>query len=333
MQLNFEQIKSITQGAATVENSGGMVTFHRFTPEEETLYLQTQFRDKVYSAAGVQLEFSTDGDCLCLSIETAPATSRTYFSVDIFVNGGVYKRIQNFDEKALPTDYTQGVFPLGRFSEEIPLPSGEKTVRIVFPWSVKTQLCRMELKNATHITPCKKQKTLIMYGDSITNGYDAVFTSNSYAVRLADAMGAELFNKGIGGEIFCPSLAAIQCHPTPDYITVAYGTNDWGTAEQEDFKKRCKAFYANIAGNYPDAQIYAITPIWRRNYQEQRIFGDFFDVERTIRQVCKDYANIKVITGWELVPHAESNFADQRVHPNDKGFGYYFENLKKVLEI
>ncbi len=332
MRLDFEKIKSVTQGATYIDQQDGMVTFHRFNQEEEVLYSKTQFRDKVFSTAGVQMEFTTDGDCLCIGFETSPATSRKYFSMDIFVDGVVCKRIQNFEESALNVNYTEQIFPLGSFFEEISLKTGPKTVRIVFPWSVKTQLTHIEIKNATYVTPHKKNKVLVMYGDSITNGYDAVFTSDSYATRFADAIGAELFNKGIGGEIFFPALAVIKSHEAPDYITVAYGTNDWGTAEQGDFRKRCEAFFANLVSNYPTTAIFALTPIWRKNYKVKQQFGDFFDVEKGIREICSQYSNIKVLCGWDFIPHDEIYYADQRVHPNDQGFAWYFENLKKTFE-
>ncbi len=329
MQLDLEIIKSITQGAVYITQEDGLFTFHRFSREEEILYSTTEFRDKVYSTAGVQMEFVTDADSLYLGLETSPATSRTYFSADIFVDGAVCKRLQNFDEKALPANYTGENLPLGSISEEVSLGGGEKRVRIVFPWSVKAQLRQMRLENATYITPCKKSKTVIMYGDSITNGYDAVFVSNSYAVQFADALDAELFNKGIGGEIFFPELAAVESHCMPDLITVAYGTNDWRKRDQEDFKMRCEAFFASLAKNYPTVPIVAITPIWRKNYLLPQKFGDFFDVEKNIRKICSQYPNIKVISGWEFIPHDERYYADQRVHPNVGGFAWYAENLIK----
>lgn len=332
MQLRFEEIKSITQGAVYITEEDERITFHRFSKEEEILYSTTQFRDKVYSTAGVQLEFLTDADSLYLEVETSPATSRTYFSVDVFVDGAVRGCIRNFDENAVPSDYTGISFPLGRFLEDISLGNGEKRVRIVFPWSVKAQLCELRLGNATYVTPYKKRKTIFMYGDSITNGYDALFTSHSYAAKFADSLDAELYNKGIGGEVFFPELAQCKKPFSPDYITIAYGTNDWGKEEKEDFIQRCEAFFAALAKNYPDTEIVAITPIWRRNYLDYRVFGDFFDVERTICRVCAQYPNIKTIRGWELVPHDELYYADGRVHPNDKGFEQYYKNLKEKID-
>ena len=101
MQLNFEQIKSVTQGAVYITKEDEKITFHRFSREEEDLYAKTQFRDKIYSTAGVQMVFATDADSIYISVETAPATSRQYFSVDIFVDGEVRQHIQNFDENAV----------------------------------------------------------------------------------------------------------------------------------------------------------------------------------------------------------------------------------------
>ena len=332
MQLDFAQIKSITQGAASVEYSDGKYTFHRFHTLEEDLYAPTQFRDKVYSTAGVQMEFLTDATELFLDIETSTATSRTYFSVDIFVNGALWDRMQNFDDTIFEENYTEMNFPLGRYTKEISLGEGEKRVRIVFPWSTKTQLLEMQAKNATYIKPCPKDKALIMYGDSITNGYDAVYTSNSYAVRLADALDAELFNKGIGGEIFFPALATVKSHPSPALIIVAYGTNDWSKTEKADAQQRCKAFYANLVANYPSTNIVALTPVWRKNHSKIQKFGEFSHVAEMIKEICAEYPNIKVISGWELIPHDEMYYADRRVHPNDQGFDWYYRNLKEKID-
>lgn len=332
MKLDFEQIKSITQGASYVDGQDGLINFHRFTPAEEAVYINTQFEGRAFSSASIQLVFTTDGDRLNLSFETSATCSRTYFSVDIFVNGILCKHIQNFGENTLEENYTLTPHPLGAFSEEAELGKGNKTVRIVLPWSVRLQLREMEVENATYITPVPKNKKLIMYGDSITHGYDAVYPSNAYANRFADALGAELYNKAIGGEIFNPKLAACKNDICPDYITVAYGTNDWSTTEQDDFILRCTEFFRLLAQNNPDSAIYAITPIWRKDHVEERKFGDIADVEKSIRQICAQYANIRVIRGWELVPQDKAYYADQRLHPNDRGFAHYFENLKKEFD-
>ena len=44
------------------------------------------------------------------------------------------------------------------------------------------------------------------------------------------------------------------------------------------------------------------------------------------------FDNISVIDGFELVPPQENLFGDLSLHPNDSGFGYYFENLSKYIK-
>jgi len=331
MKLSFEQIRDITNGAETVAKGVDAVQFFRFSKAEQHLYSETENYRKVFSTAGVRMDFRTDGDSLYLKIKTSVATSRTYFSMDIIENGKYIGSIKNFDDEVCDSDYTQTEFPLGGFMGKFSLAEGDKHISIIFPWSVATEIEELEIKNSTYIIPVKSGKKVMVLGDSITQGYDAMYTNNAYAVKLRDVFDAEVYNKAIGGEVFFPELVNAQRGIAPDYITVAYGTNDWSMREQDDFKVRCNDFFSNLAKAYPKALIFSITPIWRSDYKGERKFGDFFDVEEYIKKVCSEYKNIKVISGYDLVPHNERMYADLRLHPNDNGFKYYRKNLKKEI--
>ena len=138
-------------------------------------------------------------------------------------------------------------------------------------------------------------------------------------------------NKAIGGEIFVPGLAELKLDFVPDYITVAYGTNDWSTTNGEDFYQNVKSFFGFLSKNYPESQIFAISPIWRLNFEDEKPFGDFFSVEKIIREVTAELENVSVISGFDLVGHDKMLFADLRLHPRDAGFKEYFENLSKKI--
>lgn len=69
----------------------------------------------------------------------------------------------------------------------------------------------------------------------------------------------------------------------------------WNKSKEEDFKNGCQTFFAALSKNYPKAQIFALTPIWRKNYRETRAFGDL------------------------------------RLHPNDSGFDHFFQNLHEQV--
>ena len=105
----------------------------------------------------------------------------------------------------------------------------DKNVRIVFPQFSALSLYEVELGEASFVSPQKPKKKMFFYGDSITQGYDAQYPSNKYTALTALALGVESFNKAIGGEVFQPGLAAAKSNFYPDYISVAYGTNDCAT--------------------------------------------------------------------------------------------------------
>lgn len=331
MKLTFEQIKSITQGAVNITEENGQINFFRFTEEEQKMYEGTDFYRKTFSTSGVQLNFRTDGDAINLKIETSPSTSRAFFSLDIFANGKLVDSCTNFNENNMPDDYLSAQFPHGIFINKTKLGSGDKVIRIVFPWSVVTKLIEFEIYNATYIEPVKKDKKLVIYGDSITQGYDALYSCNSYATRLGEQLNAEIYNKAIGGEVFFPELAT-ENNGNPDYVFVAYGTNDFSLREFSDFKDRCERFFSNLANNYRNSKIFAITPIWRADYDGPRKFGKFEDVFNTITEICSKYDNITVISGWDLVKHDINCYSDLRLHPNDEGFKHYAKNLAEKLK-
>ena len=175
------------------------------------------------------------------------------------------------------------------------------------------------------------KKKLLALGDSITQGYDAQRPSSRYTARLAEMLDAEEINKGIGGEIFFPELAKTREASTPDYITVAYGTNDWSKTEEADFPERCRAFYEALSRNYPDAKTFAITPIWRKDCTEATAFGSFENVEENIRNIVENFENITCVCGYVFVPQDEKYFADLRLHPNDAGFTHYADALYRKM--
>ena len=173
---------------------------------------------------------------------------------------------------------------------------------------------------------------MLIYGDSITQGYDALYPSQSYASRLADAIGLEAVNKGIGGERFQPALGALKDEISPKYITVAYGTNDWSGATAEETEEKCKAFYLSIRKNYPGVKIFAITPIWRKDQTDPRPMGEFSTIHEIIRRCVCDLPDVICIDGENLVPPDPELFGDFRLHPNDDGFALYSENLYRKLK-
>lgn len=328
MKLSTEQIKKLTRGASDVISEDGKIKFLRFT-EREMPYVNNP---NLLYTAGIQLEFRTDGEILKLKINTTTITKCSFFCFDIFVNGKLIGCIRNINDEECIGNYAEKEYTVGTYEGEFELGKGDKTVRILFPHSVISDIINIEVTEPSYIEPVRKEKSLIVYGDSISQGFDAVHPSSAYAVRLADALDAELFNKTLGGGICNPELAIAGGDIDADYVVIAYGTNDWNTCERDVFVKNSDEFIKAISKNYPKAQIFVLSPIWRKSINDSKPFGSFSEVEKILVETCCRYERAIHIPGINLVPHDENLFGDLRIHPSDKGFEYYFENLMKNIK-
>lgn len=338
MKLTLNDLRNVSLGAAAVSQQNGKIRFHRFTETEELVYkrrdeaLGVNLSERGSAPAGIKLRFNTNSKTIKIIAEVESATSRSYFSFDVFENGRLVGYLDNFTEQSLQENYTRQAFSLGRHEKTFALSCEKSEITVYFPWSVFIDDIEIELDDGAFVEPVKPQKKLLAYGDSITQGYDALRPSNRYASKLAEYLGAEEINKAIGGEVFVPELAKEKLDFTPDYITVAYGTNDWCTTDGREFYQNVKSFFGLLSEHYPSAKIFAISPIWRAGCNEYKPFGDFSSVERVIRETTASLKNVTVISGFDLVGHNTKLFADLCLHPRDEGFNEYFKNLSRKIE-
>lgn len=319
--LTFEQIKSIVHGAARVELNNGEICLERFTKEQQELYKKVSPNDfyiKTFATAGITLEFETESENLFLSVSVSRGSSRTFFTHSIFVDGVKIGELSG-DIKDKEKDY---------FQKNFFLPSGMKKVKILFPWSVCSRIVSMQLDNNAQIIPIKKKCNILMLGDSITQGYDAMIPENAYAIQLSSSLNAEAINKGIAGEQFFPALSKLADDFKPDLITVAYGTNDWRHSTQERFEKNCTEFFKNLRNTYPNVKIIAFTPVWRVDINEPQEFGKSLKfISNFIKNIAKTVENMEIIDCIDFIPHDAEFYQTDGVHPIDAGFLHYGKNL------
>ena len=328
MKLNIEQLKSISLGAESVIETEKGIEFDRFNSEEREVYSVSTIEARTHSPAGVELMFKTDAKSIYISLEAEKTLDRSFFSVDILENDKLAGSICNFEDEKMTGFYSWNEYSIGEYEGKVDFKDGEKIVRVVLPWSVRCFFKEISLEGATYVTPVKREKTMLVYGDSITHGYDSVHPLNTYAKRLADGLGCEAFVKAVGGECFFPELAKIKNSKNPDYVVIAYGTNDWACNKKDKFDSDSVEFINIISTNYPDAKIFVLTPIWRKDgIKENDAFEDIFYIGKHLSGICEGFKNVYCIDGWNLVPHDENMYGDLRLHPNDNGFKEYAENL------
>lgn len=336
MKLSFAQIKTMTWGTSRITEEDGLLCFYRCTKEQEEFFKRR--KDEFYrhslGTAGVRLVFKTNSHNLTMKVKVANISDRKRFSFDVFANNESVGYLDNFSDVELPIGEKRIELPVGNFENTFVLGEGSKTVCIHFPYSVKGMLEAIELDDGATFEALAPEKKMLAYGDSITQGYYALRSSNRYIAKLADFLGAEEINKAIGSDRFCAELASLADDIIPDYIVVAHGTNDWRTSRtREMFREESGAFLHIMRKQYPTAKMIVISPIWRKDYMDERPFGDFTKLDEDLRTVVRDMDNTIVIRGFDLVPHEEQYFGDLQLHPNDAGFESYFSNLTEQYRI
>lgn len=327
-RLTLKELNAITLGVSRITEEEDGFHFFRFNEKQMSFFRErnADYYKKTTATAGVRLSFQTDSTTLTLKGDVTETNSRHYYSFDVFKNGDLVGYADNFSNCDIPRDYTTAPFVYAPFEATFDLGEGLKTVTVYFPWTVAVAL-EVFVDDSAFLAAVRPAKVLLAFGDSITQGYDAMRPSKRYMSRLVDALGAQEHNRAIGGEVFCPDMLQFDELADPDYITVAYGTNDWCRSSRETFTADCRAFYKALSTRYPSAKIFAMTPIWRKDRDEVRPFGPFDDVAKIIAESVADLPNVILLSGEHLVPASDNWFADLYLHPTDAGFSYYAKNL------
>lgn len=318
MELTLETLQRITTGAVSVTQENGWFCFRRFSQAPEVYFDDAGFQAKVTATASVTLDFTTDAQQLSFQYRAARASSRNLFFFDLYINDALVVTHGQADADEQLT---------GEFCHA--LPKGENRIRLYFPNLYAMQLKNILLAGAAHVHPADYTRNMICYGDSITQGYDAIHPSLTYANRLARALNAKMLNKGIGGDIFHPELID-DPNLRPELITVAYGTNDWAHSDHSTFLRNAESFLEKIRCTYPDAQVFVITPIWRCDTDRITACGRFEAVAEDLRTICRSISNSCVIDGSTLTAHMPEMLVDH-VHPGDLGHVLYAANLSTQI--
>ena len=319
MTLNLTQVSRLVSGAVHLTSEDGSLKFYRFTDEQSQLYKQhrnPEYHRKTFSSAGIRMSFITDSNNLGFDYKLGYGSSRMFGYFDVTANG-VLVAHAGADNILHHT---------GRV--EVVLPSGRKTVDIYFPWSKSAELSDFTLDDDCELAPIKRELTLLAYGDSITHGYDAEYPSLTYFSQLCDKLGADGYNRAIGGDGFFPELLDSYEPIEPDIVVSAYGTNNWNTQPRPAFTDVCREWHKRLSEKFPDAKIFVITPIWRADGDREAKFGSPLEAAcEVINDICEPYRNIKVIDGQSLMPRDTGFYSDKYLHPNDLGFCRYADRL------
>lgn len=321
MILSKEQVLSVVHGAEHSEYDGEWFRFYRFNQAQMDLYRETiySFYEKSKATSGVNFDFYTDSSAFSFDYTVVNGSSRNFYFFDVYVDG-----VLTLHRGEQPMWIMNGTL-------SVKLPAGEHRVTVWFPNLASASVRNVTVDDDATVRPAEKKLRMICWGDSISQGYDAIFPSLAYTNRLAQHFDAYMINQAIGGEIFRPALLDCGLDFRPDIITVAYGTNDWSKCSNKDFCDGVDGFLGKLAEQYSYAKVFILTPIWRGDRARVTQTGTFDFAVKYIADKAHELG-LNVIEGYNLVPHWSEFYSDLRLHPNDLGYGEYSRNLIAAME-
>ena len=318
MKLTLENIKSITNGALTIEERDGYYRFERYTEEQKAAYENRQ-RSYIRTSAtsSIVLDFYTDSENINFDyeIDRLNMIMADYMFFDVWEDDVMTYHIGAYSTEPMKT------------TANLSLSKGEKRVRIYLPNIFKMNISAPILDDGAYFRPAEKKKCALILGDSITQGFDANFPSMSYPNILARDFDLYMVNQSIGGEIFLPESLGTKPLFDADIITVAYGTNDW-LGGSPDFEA-IEEYFDKLATLYPRAKKFYISPIWLKDIDKTPGGISFYDAKSRFEK-CADDKGFSVVEGLKIMHHTEGMFSDGE-HPNDLGFTQYAKLLGKKL--
>ena len=241
MQFSAHTLLPYASGALGAWDSPEGICLRRLTPQQLQQFDADPHRAiRTRCNAGIALEMDTDAAALEMDYRLQKEAPRPYGYVEVFVDGAPFAAEGSDTQMAL-----EG-------SLRLALPSGPKRLQIVLPALHEMAISHLALQGETRVAPVAHRFRYLAFGDSISQGYDAIFSSQAYPTRIARAIDALLVNQAIGGDVFRANYPQALPGFAPDLITVAYGTNDWSSRTREDFEEAMAGFFQNLHSAYPE---------------------------------------------------------------------------------
>ena len=299
------------------------LVFQRLPPLVQAIYDRAEAqRVRIQCPSGVRIRFKSNTSCLSIALRYGPA-ARSLFRGTLVVNGDLYPwgpdhQTPTWQDDIYRTETRQ-----------------DRLFDLWMPHLCRNDLFSFKIDDDAEILSAPTLPTRwLAFGDSITQGMTANLPTRTHTAIISLQRHYDCWNFGVGGATFDAALATTIPHlPDAGMITIAYGTNDFNRAIPiTEMKHALDRILAAIQQRYPRIPAYLITPVTWVDAPDANAIGLSLDAYReAIGETGATYPNITVIDGTKLIPDDSSCFVD-KVHPNNRGFAIYADNLAPLLK-
>ena len=303
----------IYEGALEKEVSASKASLYRFKKTYATTDVSGFYQQiRAVASSGIKIRFKT----------TSP-TVKAFFEENTTLGDDVFWH--TFDV------FKNGVFQFDSQGWEIEMKNPKQELvewEISLPSYSMVEFLKLEIVNGFSLNPITKEKPIyVAIGNSITHGLgiDSFSTRLTYPHVVADSLGYELYNWGIGGsKIYDGVLDNFSTGLQPDLITVLWGYNDVHYSGHDSYLNtttfpKYKTILSTMAQDFPDACILAILA----TYTENPINTDSRTIDslrsgqlEVIKELQMSYSNINYMDGRN---YTNADGLNDDVHFNSKG--------------
>lgn len=194
-----------------------------------------------------------------------------------------------------------------------------RTIELIWPYGDGMDLFSIEVNlGATFETPAGRPTgVLVLQGDSITHGFLATKTTDSWAYKLAAAKGRQLLNEANGSNTAVATQANSLAGSGADRVTYMIGYNNFvAQTALATFQASVEGWINNAEAALPTAKIYVISPIYSPNTNTITLAQYRSAIQSAVANAGG--ANVTYINGLSIMPNSADRLADT-IHPNDLG--------------
>lgn len=341
-----------------VREADGWVRPWRFSEEQMRALGSCQawhpglFRQMARTTAGVCIEFDTDSSEVAVEVsldEEPPATRSVLGWVDDLAPDDAPSAHDGLScvsdghrlGVAMPALGEKSVLFSLDSLDEVPagapmrLPGMGDTHRVRI-WLPCLRGCRVRrvVGNGTTIAPVADRPHLLVLGDSIAQGFVCGDPALAWPALLADELGLDLLNQGLGGQVFQPgSLFGLARSIEPARIVVEYGENyRYEPCRARLVTRDVRSYLLEVARLWPGVDTTVVTPLWHDEYSHpSHPLSCFSSVPSFLAAHVAPHDQMRLADGRRLLDHKASLMADGYEHPNAKGSRQIAERLLCVM--
>ena len=304
--LNLPDHPELVHGATMVSADENGIFFCRMEEDLAKIYDTGERRHiRINCPTGVRIAFATDSPFVALELAYF-AEARPIYTMDVIVDGG---EIQTYGPGEKSPE----------FSALIELPgNGLHQIEIHLPHLVEVRLHALAVAAGAAVKPIRCARTILFFGDSITQGMTTSSPARAFAPRLASMLQADFRNVSVGGAVFEDDFGKLALRYPWETVFLAFGANDFVTNVPLDvLDQRVRKILRSLCRRR-SARHLMLTPIPLPAKPGKNDNGDTLqDFRDVIAAAAKEFP-VQLIDGTTVIP-ADDRFYADGCHPNDMG--------------